>query len=352
MNSMKHKWTFYLLWPNLAVAVVFLILLASRQLPSAREFFHALFYSLVYANLVAIFGVVLVEAIAMRWIPHKLSSVSAIALCLIVIIPAGLLIVQTLLTAIGFLSFQGFWPRYFHDLGVSTPLAIVFGLGALIHASLRERAQLAEEKLHEKEIAEERALKLATEARLRSLESRVHPHFLFNTLNSISSLIASNPDRAERMVGQLAVLLRASLDNGNRQLIPLQQELGMIESYMEIEKERFGAKLRSSVDVPDDLRATKVPPMSVQSLVENAVKHGITPLNGGGEVCVTASANQSSVYVEVCDSGPGFDLAAVPAGHGLDNLVERLHALFGESARINAFRRDGHSVVEMVLPRV
>jgi sensor histidine kinase YesM len=352
MNSMKHKWTFYLLWPNLAVAVVFLILIASRQLPSAREFFHALLYSLVYANLVAVFGVVLVEAFAKRWAHLKLSTLPAIALCIVVIIPVGLLIVQALLTGIGFLSPQDFWPRYFYNLRVSTPLAIVFGLGATIHTSLRERVQLAEEKLHEKEIAEERALKLATEARLRSLESRIHPHFLFNTLNSISSLIVTNPDRAERMVGQLAVLLRASLDNSNQQLIPLQQELGMVESYVDIERVRLGDKLRGSVDVPADLRAAKVPPMSVQSLVENAVKHGITPLRGGGEVCVSASANDGSVHIEVRDSGPGFDLGVVPAGHGLDNLVERLHALFGEKARINAFRRDGHSVVEMVLPRV
>jgi len=352
MNSMKHKWRFYLLWPNLAVGVVFLILLASRQLPSAREFFHTLLYSLVYANLVAIFGVVLVEGVALRWSRGKLSSVPAIALCIVVIIPAGFLIVQALLTGMGFLPSQGFWPRYFYDLRVSTPLAIVFGLGALIHASLRERVQVAEEKLHEKELAEERALKLATEARLRSLESRVHPHFLFNTLNSISSLIAVNPSRAERMIGQLAVLLRASLDTGNQQLIPLRQELGMVESYVDIEKVRFGDKLRGLVDIPADLSNAKVPPMSVQALVENAVKHGITPHNGGGEVRVTASATQDSVHIEVCDTGPGFDMAMVPAGHGLDNLVERLDTLFGEKAHISAFRRNGQSVVEMVLPRV
>ncbi|HET6176937.1 MAG TPA: histidine kinase [Candidatus Sulfotelmatobacter sp.] len=352
MNSMKHKWTFYLLWPNLAVAVVFLILLASNQLPSAREFFHALVYSLVYANLIAVFGVLLVELLAQRWARRKLSLLPVFALCVFVIIPVGFLAVQTLLMGIGFLAPQNFWPQYFHNLRVSTPLAMVFGLGALVHASLRERVQVAEAKVHEKEVAEERALKLATEARLRSLESRVHPHFLFNTLNSISSLIATNPDRAERMVGQLAVLLRASLDTGNQQLIPLRQELGMVESYVDIERVRFGDKLRGSIDIPADLRDAKVPPMSVQALVENAVKHGITPQNGGGEVWVTASDNHGSVRIEVRDSGPGFDLAVVPAGHGLDNLVERLNALFGERARIHAFRRDGRSIVEMVLPRV
>jgi LytS/YehU family sensor histidine kinase len=82
------------------------------------------------------------------------------------------------------------------------------------------------------------------------------------------------------------------------------------------------------------------------------VKHGVTLQTGGGEVRVTASAEDGDLCIEVRDSGPGFDLAVVPAGHGLDNLVERLNALFGDKARLNAFRQNGHSVVEMVLPRV
>ena len=99
-------------------------------------------------------------------------------------------------------------------------------------------------------------------------------------------------------------------------------------------------------------RDAQVPPMSVQSLVENAVKNGITPQSGGGEVTVMASAENGNLRIVIQDSGPGFELSAVPAGHGLDNLVGRLDALFGAKARLNAFRQDGQSVVEMVLPRV
>ena len=91
--------------------------------------------------------------------------------------------------------------------------------------------------------------------------------------------------------------------------------------------------------------------MSVQTLVENAVKHGVTPQTGPGEVKVIAFGENGKLRVEVHDSGPGFGLAVVPAGHGLDNLVERLEALFGDKARLNVFRRDAESVVEMVLPR-
>ncbi len=259
---------------------------------------------------------------------------------------------QTLLMGIGFVVPRHFWPEYFHTLRIATPLGIVFGLGALVHGSLRARVQLMEQTLHQKEVAEERTRKLAMEARLRSLESRIHPHFLFNTLNSISSLIAVNPVRAEQIVGRLAALLRASLDSGNRPLIPLQQELAIVESYIDIEQVRFGGKLCGSLKVPAELQDAKVPPMSVQSLVENAVKHGITPQTGGGELLVIACADNGSLRIEVRDTGPGFDLAAIHAGHGLDNLVGRLDALFGAKARLNVFRRDGYSVVEMVLPRV
>ena len=99
------------------------------------------------------------------------------------------------------------------------------------------------------------------------------------------------------------------------------------------------------------LQDVKVPPMSVQSLVENAIKHGIGQHAGGGEIRVAASAENGDLHVTVSDSGPGFDLAVVPTGHGLENLVERLNVLFGEQARLNAQRRDGHCIVEMVLPR-
>jgi two-component system, LytTR family, sensor histidine kinase AlgZ len=351
MNSPKRKWMFYLLWPNLAVAVVFLILIVSNLISSTRDLLHALVYSLIYANLTAGLGILFMGALAERWARRKLSLIPVFVVCIVVVVPAGILMVQALLVGIGFLAPRNFWQEYFQTLRVSTPLAIVFGMGAFVHASLRERVRVTEEKLHDRELAEERIIKLATEAQLRALQSRVHPHFLFNTLNSISSLIVTNPERAERMVGQLAALLRASLDTSNQPLIPLEQELGMVENYVDIERVRFGEKLRGLVDVPADLRDVKVPPMSVQALVENAVKHGINPQSAGGEVCVSASANYDSVRIEVRDSGPGFDLAVVPAGHGLDNLVERLNALFGEKARINAFRRDGHSVVEMVVPR-
>jgi LytS/YehU family sensor histidine kinase len=349
---MKRNWAFSLLWINLAVAVVVLIQIAGNRISSGRELLQMLAYTLVYANLTGVLGLLFLGGLVERLALRKVPLVRVAAVGIIVFTAVGCLLAQTLLMEIGFVIPQHFWREYVHTLRVAMPLAILFGLGALVHASLRGRVQLMEERLHEKEVTEERTRKLAAEARLRSLESRIHPHFLFNTLNSISSLIVVNPARAEQIVGRLAALLRASLDTSHQPLIPLREELAMVESYVDIERARFGDKLRGSVEVPAELQDAKVPPMSVQSLVENAVKHGITPQSGGGELLVTASAENGSLRIEVRDTGPGFDLAAIPAGHGLDSLVERLDALFGAKARLNVLRRDGYSVVEMVLPRV
>jgi sensor histidine kinase YesM len=352
MNPTKGNWAFALFWINFAVAVVVLVQIAANQISSVRGLLHLLAYALVYANLAGVLGVLVIGGLGERLALRKFPLVPSVAVGAIVAVVLGCLLAQTLLMAIGFVIPAHFWPEYFHTLRVATPLAIVFGLGATLHGSLRARVQQMKERLHEKEVAEERTRKLAAEARLHSLESRIHPHFLFNTLNAISSLIAVNPARAEQIVCRLATLLRASLDASNQPLIPLRQELAMVESYVDIEKVRFGDKLRGAVEVPAELFEAKVPPLSVQSLVENAVKHGITPQSGGGKFLVTASADAGNLRIEVQDTGPGFDLAAIRAGHGLDNLVERLNALFGEKARLNVLRRDGNCVVEMVLPRV
>ena len=352
MAALKPRWAFSFVWINVAVAVVVLIQIAGNQIMTMRDLGYMLAYSLIYANLTGALGLLLLSWFVQRLVLPKFAVVPVAMLGVVLFTAVGCLGAQTLLLAIGFVVPRHFWPEYFHTLRVAMLLAIVFGLGALLHALLLGQVQEMKEKLREKEAAEEHARKLAVEARLRSLESRIHPHFLFNTLNSISSLIAVNPSRAEQIVGRLATLLRASLDTSKQPLIPLQQELAMVESYVDIERVRFGDKLRGSVDVPAELQNATVPPMSVQALVENAVKHGIAPCSGGGEVRVTASADDGSLRIEVRDTGPGFDLTAIPAGHGLDNLVERLDALFGEKARLNVFRKDGHSVVEMVLPRI
>jgi len=348
----KHKWAFALLWTNGVLVLVDLIVYVSNPTRSTHDLLQSFAFTFVYANLTSILAVVILgwlmdKAAARRVSPWKVAIPG-----ILVFTAGGCLLAQAILAAAGISASHHFWLDYYYTLRVAVPLALVFGLGAMTHGMLLGRVQVMEQQLHEKQIAEERSRKLAAETRLRSLESWIHPHFLFNTLNSISALIAIDPARAEQIVGRLATLLRASLDSSASSLIPLHREIAMVESYLDIERVRLGEKLRTRIELPVELREIMVPPMSVQSLVENAVKHGITPQSGGGEVSVTARADADCVRIDVADTGPGFELGGLCAGHGLDKLVQRLDALFGDRASLNVFRRDAYSVVEMVLPRL
>ena len=341
---------FSLLWTNLSVLLVVLIQTAGNGTWGLRDLLRMAAYSMVYANVTALPAILVLPGWLGRYSGRKRRQVFVVVLGSLSFAAVGCLTAQTLLMWTRVAIPQHFWTDYLHSLQTAVLLALVFGLGAFFYASLRYRLQEAEGKLHEKEIAAERARKLVAEARLQSLESRLHPHFLFNTLNSISSLIPTDPAKAEQTVVRLAGLLRSSLDNTTQPVIPLARELAITEDYVEIERVRFGGKLRGRVEVPDELRDTKVPPLSIQSLVENAVKHGITPRRAGGEFAITASLANARLCIEVCDTGPGFDVAAIRAGHGLDNLVGRLDALYGDAASLNVLRRDGWCVVQMILP--
>ena len=347
----QRNWALSLLWTNVAVALVDLIVFVGGPARSARDLLQGLAFTFAFANVTSVLALLilgwLVERLPLRGVPPWKVAIPGI----LVFTTVGCLLAQLLLRAAGYSGSQHFWLDYYGMLRFAAPLALVFGFGAMTHATLLGRVQAMERQLHEKQVAEERSRKLAAEARLRSLESWIHPHFLFNTLNSISALIAIDPVRADQIVGRLAVLLRASLDMGANSLIPLHQEIAMVESYLDIERVRLGDKLRARVEVPDELRETQVPPLSVQSLVENAVKHGITPQSDGGDVVVGGRVDAEGVHIEVGDTGPGFQLADICAGHGLDKLVQRLDALFGDRARLTVFRRDAYSVVDMVLPR-
>jgi sensor histidine kinase YesM len=350
MPAIKHRWAFSFLWINLAVGIVMLVVVAAGQVSTLRGFLQTLAYALIYANTTGLLGVFIIDWILGKLAQRKLPVFPVVLISIVALTAVGSLLVQGMLMQMRFVVPVHFWPEYWHTLRVATPLALVFALGAMVHGSLRGRVLAMEQSLREKELLEERWQKLAAEARLRSLEARIHPHFLFNTLNSISALIALDPGRAEQLVGRLAVLLRASLDSGPQPLIPLRQELVMVESYIDIEKARFGDKLISSIAIEPQVREFKVPPMSVQSLVENAVKHSVATQSGGTCISISAEVQDGRLQVEVRDTGPGFSLAVVPAGHGLDNLVQRLAALFGDSAGLRVFKRDQYSVVEMSLP--
>ena len=273
---------------------------------SASELLAGWAFALVYTNVTAVPALLAGPAIVDRLVRRRWPFPAAVLAATVLFVAIGCLAAQALLMWTGVAVPADFWQQYLRTMRGAFLLSVVFGLGACSYASLRERLRRSEAQLHEQQLAAVRAEQLVVEARLRSLESRLHPHFLFNTLNSISALITIDPPRADRIVGRLSALLRASLDTGSRSLIPLGDELAMVEDYVDIERARFGSRLRCRVEAPAELRDAPVPPLSVQSLVENAVKHGIAPQRSGGDVLVSASAANGRLTIEVSDTGAGF----------------------------------------------
>jgi len=236
------------------------------------------------------------------------------------------------------------------SLKASIVITLAFGIFVTVLETMRARLNEATVALAQKERDEAEARRLAAEAQLASIESRVQPHFLFNTLNSIAALVHIDPAGAERMTGQLAALLRSSLDSTAVPLVTLDDELSVVRAYLDIERVRFGDRLRYAVDVPNGAGRLQIPRMALQTLVENSVKYAVSPRREGASITVRAAASNGRVRVTVEDDGPGFDPHARPDGHGLDLLERRLRMLFGDRAALNVESGSGRSAVTLDLP--
>lgn len=229
-------------------------------------------------------------------------------------------------------------------------LALLVGVAHAVVILLLDRLQTTESKLRAQEAQYREALELAREARLAALEARVHPHFLFNALNTVASLIPTAPARAEGLIQRLSALLRFSLDAHQSRLVALHREIKIARDYLEIEQARFGSRLRFSIEMRDELADKQVPPLSVQTLVENSVKHAVGATRDGADIRISAVADGADVRVEVADTGPGFSASDLPAGHGLDTLRKRLTALFGDDEPLRIATRDHWTTVAFRAP--
>jgi len=206
----------------------------------------------------------------------------------------------------------------------------LYGLVAGVSYTIRVRA-----KLQEQRDAAARLEALATRARLESLRARLNPHFLFNALNTVAALVPDDPRAAERAIERLGDLLRYSLAESDRP-VPLEREWAFTRDYLEMERLRLGDRLRLTTDLdPAALQAT-VPPLSVQTLVENTVRHAAAPTEGGASIHVGAAVEGDTLKVVVRDDGPGRspeDLDRSP-GTGLRNLRERIRGAYGDSGSL------------------
>jgi two-component system, LytTR family, sensor kinase len=192
------------------------------------------------------------------------------------------------------------------------------------------------------------------QAQLRALKMQLHPHFLFNTLHSISSLILEDPPKANSMIARLGDFLRLTLENSNQQLVSLKEETEFLRCYLEIEQVRFGDRLTVSFELEPQTLSAQVPHLILQPVVENAIQHAIAPRATRGHINIEAKRLNSSLRLEVRDNGPGItsngDLLRTE-GVGLSNVRARLHQIYGSESRFELMNaRDGGLAVVMQIP--
>lgn len=225
-------------------------------------------------------------------------------------------------------------------------LAAFFGTLVLGYFLLRDKFESAVTQLAEKEINEQRLLSLKTKAELEALRAKVNPHFLFNTLNSIASLIPVDPAKAEEMVQKLAHLLRFTLDASNHELMKLSDELQVIREYLAIEKIRLGERLSYEINLDEALANVMIPGLLLQPLVENSVKHGVAPTKSGGHISISCRNCDGHCRIEIVDTGRGFEASEVVEGFGLSGVKERLALHYGNDY---AFEMAANSGVRILL---
>jgi LytS/YehU family sensor histidine kinase len=227
----------------------------------------------------------------------------------------------------------------------------------LLQLVLNDARMRADSERHRLEA--ERAQTLVTEAQLVALRARVHPHFLFNTLTSIAALCGLAPERAERAIIQLSQLMRRSLEAHPSAPLALAEELEFVRGYVEIEQHRLGSRLRVTWDVDPASAAVRIPAFTVQTLVENAVTHGIAARLAPGEIHVVARARRSWTLVAVVDNGLGMTPkmrrasldASTQREHGLQIASQQLALLYGRRARVRLFSEiDRGTVAAFLVP--
>jgi two-component system LytT family sensor kinase len=268
------------------------------------------------------------------------------------------LLVIIMATQLGTSVLSHFYPRRFFELYSSSWLIelaicacapVVVGIPLKIWNAVRIERKLEEQS------------RLLLEARLEALQRQINPHFLFNTLNSIASLVRSKPELAREMIVKLGNILRALLSD-REAFVPLREELAFTDDYLDIEVVRFGEKLRVVKEIDPDTLDIVVPSMLLQPLIENSIKHGLEPRISGGTVILRSRIVDGRLLLEIEDDGVGIEpggptaaplsgLVREGSGIGMRNVRERMHVLYGDEAQVEIVSRPGRGTkVRLLMP--
>ena len=246
----------------------------------------------------------------------RVTHAIVLALCGLAIAMAKIVLSQILRSAVGFTG-------YALPGNLGAQYLIYWGVISIAHVVAYYGAEGA------RELRASRAEARLAETRLQLLKMQLHPHFLFNTLNTVSELVHENPAAADRMIAGLGHLLRETLDAGTVDSVPLSRELELLDRYIEIQRARFGDRLDVTIVTEAEVRSALVPIFILQPLVENSIKHGLSAHMDAGRITLQASRELDRVVITVEDDGPGITAGAVKDGVGLGNTRARLQEMYG-----------------------
>lgn len=187
---------------------------------------------------------------------------------------------------------------------------------------------------------------------IKTLKSQLNPHFMFNALNSIRALIEENPEKAKNAITRLSNIFRYSLRIERIETVTLEEELKTVEDYLQLEQIRFEERLKFNFDISPQSNLIEIPPMMIQTLVENGIKHGISKIPEGGEINISAKVNNSALTICIYNTGNlDNDLLLNSKGFGLSNTKQRLNILYGENATFNLFNENNFVKAEIIIPK-
>ena len=345
------RWLALAVLRNSLIALCAALLFSSGPDETWVDFRESLRWSLLYS-----FSIGMLAEYSFRfWYPtisqrFNKGKVALAAGVLVVCCLVGTVIANILVVLLGMAPWQAYGRLMQGSLYASLLITLILGGASIFYNITQAHLHAATLALRTQQLERERAEKLAAEAHHAALASRVQPHFLFNSLNSISALIREDPTRAERLVEQLAALLRHSLYSDPQQLTPLSVEVRLVQDYLALEQARFGNRLRFQMQIEPSALVLGVPPFAVQTLVENSIKYAVARQRAGAWIGVNAWQEDNRLHVTVRDDGPGFEGTTFPTGHGLDNLRARLLAFGATESAVQVSREEGHTVVSFALP--
>jgi sensor histidine kinase YesM len=235
--------------------------------------------------------------------------------------------------------------RVFYQIAV---FGVVFGIPITYFFSARERLLASEQQIREEKIRRLTMEKEAAMTSLRLLQAQIEPHFLFNTLSNVLSLMDTDVDRARQMLMDLNEYLRISLDRTRQEMVTLSRELDLVRRYLNIFKIRMGSRLRFEITDHTGIPDLPFPPLVVQPLVENALKYGLEPKVGGGKITIDCRMAGRDLVISVSDTGIGLDDTDARAGVGLNNVSRRLTSIYGNAARVTLTRNRPAGTLAMI----